>query len=71
MVFRMERVHSKFFIYQKNINFVIFRKLRGQKKQNFVFWSVFDTEKYGYEIFPKFELSLRSAILNGPFTLLY
>jgi len=34
----------------------------GKKIKNSFFGSVFDTEKYDYETFPKFELSLRSAI---------
>ena len=33
-----------------DLNFAIFRILYGQKYQNLVFWSVFDTWKYGYEI---------------------
>ena len=34
----------------------------GKKIKISFFGSVFDAEKYGYEIFPKFELILRSAI---------
>ena len=57
-------VFFKFCIFQVNIqllnfefNFAIFRKLRGRKKIKISFFgSVFDTEKYDYKIFPKFEL---------------
>ena len=62
--FKEKYVFSKFAIFQViipllncELNFALFRKLRGQKKSKFrFFWSVFDTEKYGHEIFPKFEL---------------
>ena len=53
---------SEWDIYLKNGKFwknlsKTFRKLRGQKKIKISFFlSVFDTEKYGHKIFPKFEL---------------
>ena len=34
----------------------IFRKVRGQKNQNYIFGSVFDTEEYGNKICPTFEI---------------
>ena len=42
----------------KKRNLAIFRKLLGQKCQNFVFWASFHAEKYGYKI-KKFLKDLR------------
>ena len=51
-------------------NFDIFEKLRGRIISNFRFFgSVFDTEKYGYKIFPKFEIFgfFRNLVRDQPF----
>ena len=61
--FNAKKVFFKISHFQVNIrrlnfefNFAIFRKCVGKKIKFSFFGSVFDTEKYGNRIFPKFKL---------------